>query len=68
MGHIEWPDATTAALAEAIRQGHAVGASDGSVRTLENKASHSWIIQAPNGAEIIGKGPVDGNPQSRMSH
>mmetsp|Transcript_22446 Transcript_22446/g.32149 ORF Transcript_22446/g.32149 Transcript_22446/m.32149 type:complete len:919 (-) Transcript_22446:249-3005(-) len=69
MGHIEWPDeATTAALAEAIRQGQAVGASVGSVRATENKASHAWIIQAPNGAEIIGKGPVDGSPQNRTSH
>jgi len=69
MGHINWPDeATTAALAEAIRQGQAVGASDGSVRASESKALHAWIIQAPNGAEIMGKGPVDGNSPNRTSH
>ena len=69
MGHIEWPDEeTTKALADAIRQGTAVGASDGSVRTKEGRASHAWILHAPNGAEIIGKGPVDGNNSSRTSH
>ena len=64
MGHIEWPDkATTRSLAEAIRQGTAIGASDGSVRAKDDKA-----IQAPDGAEIIGKGPVDGTHHSRTSH
>ena len=69
MGHIEWPDEeTTRSLAEAIRQGKAVGASDGSVRAKEDKASHAWIIQAPDGAEIVGKGPVDGMHHNRTSH
>lgn len=69
VGHIEWPDeATTEALADAIREGRAVGASDGSVREIDDKASHAWIISAPNGVEIVGKGPVDGTKQSRTSH
>lgn len=69
MGHIEWPDeVTTRSLAEAIRQGKAVGASDGSVRAKDDQASHAWIIQAPNGAEIIGRGPVDGTHHNRTSH
>jgi len=69
MGHIEWPDEdTTFRLAEAIRQGTAVGVSDGSVRATADLASHAWILQGPDGAEIIGKGPVDGTTRARTSH
>mmetsp|Transcript_15421 Transcript_15421/g.21966 ORF Transcript_15421/g.21966 Transcript_15421/m.21966 type:complete len:963 (+) Transcript_15421:236-3124(+) len=68
-GVIEWPDEdTTHSLAEAIRQGNAVGASDGSVRAHDDEATHAWIIQAPNGAAITGRGPVDGTSQVRTSH
>lgn len=65
MGHIQWPDEdATRRLAEAIRQGKAVGVSDGSVRTKADMASHAWILQAPDGSEISGFGPVDGTSQA----
>mmetsp|Transcript_27186 Transcript_27186/g.38960 ORF Transcript_27186/g.38960 Transcript_27186/m.38960 type:complete len:230 (+) Transcript_27186:1568-2257(+) len=69
MGHIQWPDEdVTRCLAEAIRQGKAVGVSDGSVRTKADMASHAWILQAPDGSEIGGFGPVDGTSQTRTIH
>jgi len=69
MGQIQWPDKeTTERLAEAIRQGKTAGVSDGLVRKIEDLASHAWIIQAPDGAEISGMGPVDGTQQARTSH
>ena len=45
-----------------------MGVSDGSVRTREGRASHAWILQAPNGSEISGRGPVDGSDRARTSH
>ena len=35
---------------------------------MEGRASHAWIVQAPNGAEIMGRGPVDGSGEARTSH
>jgi len=35
---------------------------------MHQQASQAWIIQAENGSEISGHGPVDGPVHSRTSH
>ena len=69
IGKVDWPSHNELIqIAEAISTGTAMGVSDGSVRTIEDRASQAWIIQAANGSEIKGKGPVDGTTESRTSH
>ena len=69
VGRVEWPQPhELIAIATSICDGRAMGVSDGSVRTLENRASQAWIIQAMRGDEIRGFGTVDGNETSRTSH
>ena len=69
VGEVEWPDFHGLLhLAESIKTGTILGVSDGSVRTREERASQAWILQAPNGSEIIGRGPVDGSTRARTSH
>ena len=45
-----------------------IGVSNGSVRVRETKATHAWILQAHNGKEIRGKGPVDGEIEASTMH
>ena len=69
IGRVEWP--STQALVDvvdSILSGQAIGVSDGSVRESIGKASHAWTIQAMNGSEIKGSGPVDGSTDARTSH
>ena len=69
IGKVTWPSPHDMIhIVDAVRQGVAIGASDGSVRTLDDRASQAWIIQASNGSEIRGQGPVDGSTDSRTSH
>ena len=66
---VQWPsDHALIDIVDSLHDGTLVGASDGSVRTREGRASHTWIIQAPNGSEITGCGPVDGSNAARTSH
>jgi hypothetical protein len=69
VGSVEWPPLhELVEIATAIDRGTAMGVSDGSVRTTENRASHAWIIHTPTGSEIKGMGPVDGTSEARSSH
>ena len=69
IGKVEWP-APHALLdiVDSVISGQAIGVSDGSVRASMGKASHAWILQAVNGSEIRGSGPVDGAEDTRTSH
>ena len=53
---------------QSIQEGTAVGVSDSSVRINEAAATHAWIIQAEDGSEITGHGPVDGVIEPRTIH
>jgi len=69
LGKIDWPSSGTLdKLAESLKDGTIVGASDGSVRYEEALSSHAWILQARDGSEITGSGPVDGAERYRTSH
>ena len=69
IGEIDWPTLPNLLnLVESVKEGTVFGVSDGSVRNVEGRASHAWVIQAPNGVEIIGRGPVDGPSEARTSH
>ena len=69
VGTIQWPSPQELIdIVNFIRQGTAIGVSDGSVRVSEIRASHAWILQAWNGSAISGKGPIDGSLESRTSH
>ena len=47
IGRVDWPEVSQMeALATALAEGTAIGASDGSLRTNEGLASHAWVIQA----------------------
>lgn len=69
VGTVDWPSHNALLdIVDSITAGTAIGASDGSVRPSENKASHAWIITTPQGGEIVGRGPVDGSTAARTSH
>mmetsp|Transcript_750 Transcript_750/g.1137 ORF Transcript_750/g.1137 Transcript_750/m.1137 type:complete len:528 (+) Transcript_750:190-1773(+) len=69
IGTVDWPaPQELQVIVESISAGTAMGVSDGSVRTKEKRASQAWIIQAPDGSEIKGKGPVDGDMEARTIH
>jgi len=69
IGHVEWPQPHAILdIVDSIRTGTIMGVSDGSVRTTKNRASHAWILHAPNGSKLIGRGPVDGISETRTSH
>jgi len=69
IGKVSWPeDEQLYALAQAVKDGKAVGVSDGSVRQTDEQATHAWIIQANRDIEIKGHGPVDGTNEARTSH
>ena len=69
MGTVQWPSPHELVdIVDSIRQGTAIGVSDGSVRTTEGRASHAWIIHGANGCAISGMGPVDGHEDVRTSH
>jgi hypothetical protein len=69
IGNIEWPPPETLSkIADSIKAGTLIGASDGSVRYADSLASHAWILQTPDGSELAGHGPVDGAERYRTSH
>ena len=69
VGKVEWPQPhELIAIAKSISEGTAMGVSDGSVRTIEDKSTQAWVIQAIRGGEIRGLGPVDGTTDARTSH
>ena len=69
IGHVEWPSPHALLdIVDSVIAGTMIGVSDGSVRTITDKATHAWIIQANNGSEICGSGPVDGPLEARTSH
>lgn len=66
IGTVDWPSPHALLdVVDSIVSGQAIGLSDGSVRESLGKASHAWIIQAMNGSEIKGRGPVDGSADAR---
>lgn len=68
VGTIHWPAPQEILdLVDSLRNGTAMGVSDGSVRTFENWASHAWILHALNGSAISGNGPVDGSLEARTA-
>ena len=69
IGHIEWPEPECLTkLANAIQDGTVIGASDGSDRKNVSLSSHAWILQAEDGSELVGRGPVDGASPCRTIH
>lgn len=69
IGNVKWPPfPELVAIVQSIQEGTVVGVSDGSVRINEASATHAWIIQADNGSEITGHGPVDGIIEPRTIH
>jgi len=69
IGHIEWPEPECLTrLAHAIQDGTVIGASDGSDRKNVCLSSHAWILQAEDGSELVGRGPVDGASPYRTIH
>ena len=69
IGKVEWPPLHELInIAQSLQDGTAQGVSDGSVRTVESRASQAWIIQASNGSEIRGMGPVDSDSSTCTSH
>mmetsp|Transcript_1672 Transcript_1672/g.2561 ORF Transcript_1672/g.2561 Transcript_1672/m.2561 type:complete len:177 (+) Transcript_1672:263-793(+) len=69
VGNVEWPSQHELIdIAESMQNGMAMGVSDGSVQTIEDRASQAWILHAANGSEIRGMGPVDGDTDAKTSH
>ena len=69
IGNIDWPDPECLTrLATALQEGKVIGASDGSDRKNVYLSPHAWILQAKDGCELIGWGPVDGTPPYRTIH
>ena len=69
IGVVQWPDFPSIVnIVQAIQDDKVIGVSDGSVRITEHKATHAWIIQAEDGSEICGGGPVDGKIEARTIH
>jgi len=69
IGTVQWPAFTDIiGVAQLIQEGPVIGVSDGSLRLKESKATHVWVIQAEDGREIRGSGPVDGVVEPRMIH
>ena len=69
LGSVMWPTPNELFdLVDSIQTGTVLGVSDGSVRPRDGRASYAWILQAPNGSEISGRGSVDGSNEARTSH
>jgi len=69
IGNVNWPQfPELVSIVQSIQEGTAVAVSDGSVRIDDDAATHAWIIQAEDGSEITGKGPVDGIIEPRTIH
>ena len=69
IGKVTWPNLPELIdIVQSIQTGTAMGVSDGSVRMKADNATHAWIIQASNGSEIRGHGPVDGIIEARTIH
>jgi len=59
IGSVTWPEpACLDKIADAIKAGAVIGASDGSVRRAEALSSQAWILHAADGSELTGKGPI----------
>ena len=69
IGNVIWPEVPELIdIVQSLQEGTAIGVSDGSVRIKDAKATHAWILQAQNGSEIRGHGPVDGEIEARTIH
>jgi hypothetical protein len=69
IGSVTWPDHHALIdIIQSVQEGTLIGVSDGSARIRDAKATHAWVIQAQNGSEIWGHGPVDGVTEARTIH
>ena len=69
IGSVTWPAPhELVSIGKAVQDGTALGVSDGSLRATVNKATQAWVIQAKDGSEIKGMGPVDGDVRMCTIH